>query len=297
MSPARTNPLPVQPQALHAQPRAAPVAPGSSRTCQRSRAPQIVDHRAFRSRSPVRVWATTRVSAPGAEQLDPPAGVARGPVLGVVLRPRPPHLHDLLRSHVVRLAALVHELDGRHVHRGQPELGDAPAQVGVLAVHEELLVEPPEGLEQRAPDEEERARDEVHDAIATAVPSRHLLAIERRTPTEDRRQSRRDARGGEERRSPEAAEPVCGPVLVERSTPHDAHPRMIPQEGRPAIDRPRSHLGVGIQEQEKLPTRLRGATVARPAEADVAGQLDHPVGAGRPRRLRPIHCANRCRRR
>ena len=69
--PPRTNPLPVQPQALHAQPRAAPVAPGSGRTCQRSRAPQIVDHRAFRSRSPVRVWATTRVSTPASSSWTP----------------------------------------------------------------------------------------------------------------------------------------------------------------------------------------------------------------------------------
>ena len=189
----------------------------------------------------------------------------------------------------VRGAADVHHLGAGEEVDAPAGLAEAVAPVGLLAEHEEVLVEHPHLLHGLAPDEHASAHHELRLPHGVVVEPARIEGIERARPRAELAQEevlRREAPHGREA----AHRPLQRAVRVEQLRPDDRGLRVRLGEGGELLDRVADGPGVRVEKQEIAARGHAHARVRAGAEAGVplldqprlreaaAHELERPVG-------------------
>lgn len=166
-------------------------------------------------------------------------------------------------------AALVENLCLRRDPGAKAEAGGAQVEVGILAIHEEGLVEPAEAVPVGPADHQQAAADDVRCPLSIPLPAAVGLGIGKFGGGQEAREAEHSAEGREE------LDPASAGTGVEPAVRENRPPAPDPRLGHPAgkgeepVERAFGRRGVRVEQQkDRRP---------RPGHGDAVGMCEAAV--------------------
>jgi hypothetical protein len=164
-------------------------------------------------------------------------------------------------------------LDRGLVPRGPTCAGRAVTEIQILHVHPVALVEQPDLVEHRAPQEHERAVDGVHGTLPDVG---RAVRGERRRCTIEAADAEEMTECGSGCRKRAAGGVIEGAVFLHEPAAGDPDARVVGHQAEQRVEGSFSEHRVGVEDEDVVRLRLAQGEIVGPAEAHVLRQFDQP---------------------